>query len=121
MKWSRVMIVVGSIFMILGIVDPLEGSLLILPASGMVLFGTFLDKNRRSLFRYWRFIFIMIAVGVGALFGWSAVGGFGPGAHSWWWGLTVLPYPIGWILGFANIISGSVEFLKRKTATKRDK
>ncbi|MDD2890315.1 MAG: hypothetical protein PHE49_06720 [bacterium] len=119
MKWSRVLIVTGSIFMILGIVDPLEGSLLILPACGMILLGTFLDKTNRGLFLYWRLIFIMIAVGVGALFGWSAVGGFGPGAHSMWWGLTVLPYPVGWILGFANIVSRGVGVIKKSVKNRR--
>lgn len=113
MKWSPFLIIFGSILMIIGALDMMEGSLLILPASGIVLLGTFLNKNQRSLFRYWVWIFILIAVGVAALWGWSFVGGFGgPDGRSWWWGLTVLPYPIGWIMGFANMISRFVEFLK---------
>ena len=32
--WSRILIIVGGIAMLLGAIDPLEGSLLILPGSG---------------------------------------------------------------------------------------
>jgi hypothetical protein len=41
MLWSRILVVVGCIAMLLGAIDPLEGSLLILPGSGMVVLGLF--------------------------------------------------------------------------------
>ena len=45
-------------------------------------------------------MFILIALGVVALWGLSSGGGFGGDSErSMWWGLLVLPYPIGWSLG----------------------
>ena len=113
--WSRILVIVGSIAMIVGAVDPLEGSLVILPGSALVLLGTFLGKGRRNnLTIYWLWIFILIVIGVVSLFVVSEFGGFGDAALSWWWGLTVLPYPIGWLMGFANLIYRLVEFFKTK-------
>jgi hypothetical protein len=43
--WSRVLIIVGSIAMLVGAVDPMEGSLIILPGSGLVALGTFLGRT----------------------------------------------------------------------------
>jgi hypothetical protein len=55
----------------------------------------------------------LIAVGVAALFGLSAIGGFGgPSGRSMWWGLLLLPYPIGWVIG----LLGAVQCLRAKPA-----
>jgi hypothetical protein len=37
--WSRILKVVGGTVMLVGTLDPLEGSLLILPGSGLVALG----------------------------------------------------------------------------------
>ena len=39
--WSRILIPVGGLAMLVGAIDPMEGSLLILPGSGLVALGTF--------------------------------------------------------------------------------
>ena len=42
----------------------------------------------------------MIAIGVGALWGLSMVGGIGgKSGLSMWWGVLILPYLIGWCMG----------------------
>jgi ABC-type multidrug transport system permease subunit len=42
---------------------------------------------------------LLITVGVIFLFYLSSLGGFGgTSTLSWWWGLLILPYPIGWLL-----------------------
>ncbi len=113
--WSRILILVGGIAMLLGVVDPLEGSLLILPGSGMIALGLCVGKAERRLLRYWVWVFILIAVGVGALFGLSAVGGFGgTSGLSMWCGLLILPYPAGWLMGVAGAISALVRCFKAK-------
>ena len=43
--WSRILIVVGAVAMLLGTLDPLEGSLLILPGSGLIALGMFLRRS----------------------------------------------------------------------------
>jgi hypothetical protein len=113
--WSRILIIVGGIAMMLGTLDPLEGSLLILPGSGVVALGLFVGKAEPRLLRYWVWVFILIAAGVGALFGLSAVGGFGgTSGLSMWWGVLLLPYAVGWIMGLAGAISALVRLIKTR-------
>jgi len=115
MLWSRILVALGGIAMLLGTLDPLEGSLLILPGSGMVALGMFLGNGERRRLRYWFWVFVLIAVGVGALFGLSAVGGIGgKSGHSMWWGLLMLPYPVGWIMALAGAISALIRFFKAR-------
>jgi len=90
--------------MLAGILDPLEGSVVILAGSGLVTLGTFLGDTGRSLRVAWICIFILISVGVGAMFELSAVGGFGGATgRSTWWGLPILPYPVGRIMGMVSL------------------
>ena len=82
-----------------GTLDPLEGSLLILAG-----------KDRGTVL-YWACVFGLIAVGVGALFGLSAVGGIGGQAgHSMWWGVLLLPYLAGWLMALAGGVAGLAGF-----------
>jgi hypothetical protein len=98
--WSRILVIVGSIAMLAGALDPLDGSLVILPGSGLVALGTFLGQNERRFITYRVLVFILIAIGVGALWGLSAMGGFGgTSGRSMWLGLLILPYLIGWSMG----------------------
>ena len=86
--WSRILIIVGSIAMLVGAVDPMEGSVVILPGSGLVALGTFLGQSERRLIAFRVWVFILIAIGVGALWGLSMVGGIGGSSgHSMWWGV----------------------------------
>ena len=113
--WSRILVIVGGIAMLLGAVDPLEGSLLILPGSGMVALGTFLDKSERGVLRYWLAVFILIAVGVAAMFVLSAFGGIGgKSGHSMWWGILILPYPVGWIMALVGAILAFIRWSKAR-------
>ena len=113
--WSRILKVVGGIAMLLGTLDPLEGSLLILPGSGLVALGMFLAGRDRRTVHYWTWAFILIAVGVGALFGLSAVGGIGGrSGHSMWWGVLILPYLVGWLMGLAGSVSALFRFFKSR-------
>jgi hypothetical protein len=98
--------VVGVLAMLVGAVDPLEGSLVILPGSGLVLLGTFLGKAERRALADWLWAFGLITFGVGAMFVLSAFGGIGgKSGHSMWWGLLVLPYPVGWVMGIVSLAS----------------
>jgi len=101
--WPRILIIVGSIAMLVGAVDPMEGSLVILPGSGLVALGTFLRQNERRLIAYRLWVFILIAIGVGALWGLSMLGGIGgKSGLSMWWGVLILPYLIGWLMGIVG-------------------
>ena len=100
---SRVLILIGNIAMLVGALDPLEGSLIILPGSGLVVLGTFLSPDERRLVAYRLSVFILILIGVVALWVLSNAGGFGGhSGRSAWWGLLVLPYLIGWSMGIGG-------------------
>ncbi len=98
--WSRILITVGSIAMLIGALDPMEGSIVILPGSGLVALGTFVGHGERRWIAYRVWVFILIAIGVGAMWGLTMVGGFGGNSgRSNWWGMLILPYLIGWSMG----------------------
>lgn len=99
-NWSRVLKIFGSISMLAGAIDPLEGSLLILAGSGLVALGTYISKNERRILIYRVWVFVLIAIGVAAIWGLSWAGGFGGSSgRSYWWGLLILPYFTGWYMG----------------------
>lgn len=111
--WSRILKVVGGIAMMLGTLDPMEGSLLILPGNGLVALGIYLGGKDRRTVLYWTWAFILIAVGVGALFGLSAVGGIGGNSgYSMGCGILILPYPAGWLMALVGGVAGLVRYFK---------
>ena len=92
----------GSLAMLLGALDPMEGSVVILIGSALVTLGTFLDPDpaQHRWLRYRLLVFGLIALGVGAVWGLTAMGGFGGSSgHTMWWGVLILPYLIGWAMG----------------------
>lgn len=102
-RWSRILVIVGLVAMVIGALDPLEGSLVILPGTGLIALGALLGKSRYRSLLCWSFA--LVAIGVGALFGVSALGGFGGRSGlPLWWGITILPYPVGWIMGIVGAI-----------------
>jgi hypothetical protein len=94
-QWTRAFCVAGLIAMLVGAIDPLEGSVIIVVGSGLVVLSSFLAQDRRDLLAYRTVVFILIAAGVAALW-WSSSGG-GSG-RSIWWDVLLLPYPAGWIM-----------------------
>jgi hypothetical protein len=101
--WTRALTPIGYLSMLIGALDPLEGSLAILPGSALVAVGAYLSPDARRWLAFRIGTFAAIAFGVAALFGLSAAGGIGGKAgHSLWWGLLILPYLVGWLLGIAG-------------------
>ena len=118
--WSRILKVVGGVAMLLGTADPLEGSMLILPGSALVALGVCLSSPDRRVVRYWTWAFILIAIGVGAMFALSAGGGIGgPTGRSMWWGLLILPYAVGWLMSVAGAVVALVRRLKASASRRK--
>jgi hypothetical protein len=107
-KWPRVIYIIGVIALIIGVLDPLEGSVIIISGSTLVALSTYLSNDR-----HWKIFaasFIMIALGVGFMFYLSSLGGFGKNAQlSWWWAILILPYPIGWLTAIVLLIARTVK------------
>jgi hypothetical protein len=114
---GRIFYKVGVVALIIGAIDPLEGSVLIVAGSALLALATWLSRDR-----HWKFFlasFIMIVVGVLAMFYLSSLGGFGgTSTLSWWWGTLILPYPLAWIATVILLISRAV---KKKEASNSKK
>lgn len=112
-RWSRMLIIVGLVAMVIGALDPLEGSLVILPGVALVAVGALRSNSAHRLLVSCSLV--LVAVGVGALWGLSALGGFGGNTgRSNWWGLVLLPYPVGWIMGLIGAIRSLREGSRRR-------
>lgn len=101
--WPRRLLFVGLAALILGTADPLEGSLVILAAAALLAAAAFAGHlaARRQL----AWALGLVALGVGIMWGLSAVGGFGgQSGRSNWWALVLLPYPIGWLLALSGAL-----------------
>jgi purine-cytosine permease-like protein len=113
--WSRVLVIIGSIAMLAGALDPLEVFLAILIGSGLVALGTFFGQAGRQMLVYWIITFSLITFGVVAMFVLSAVGGIGgTSGHSLWWGVLVLPYPVGWVMGIVSLLVRLVRNIRHR-------
>jgi len=87
----------GLIAMVLGALDPLEGTFVIWLASVLVVTGEMLSSGRYRRVLYGAFL--LITVGVLSLWTMSAIGGIGGNTgRSVWWALILIPYPVGWLL-----------------------
>jgi len=107
----------GIAVMIIGAVDPVEGSILILAGSACIAISTFILKNKQ--WKWYLYAFLAIVIGVFFLFYLSSLGGFGGDSKlSWWWGLLIIPYPAGWIFTMALLI---IRALSKNRQTKNQK
>lgn len=105
---SRALGMIGLAAMFIGAIDPLEGSLVILPGVGVASVGALLGKRRWRVLVYWALV--LVAVGVAAMWVLSGLGGIGGSTgRSDWWGLLVLPYAVGWVMG---VVGGVLTLLQ---------
>jgi hypothetical protein len=96
-RWSNFVNLVGAVSLVMGSFDPMEGSVLILPGTGLLALGSYWGREERIVLAYRTLSFILVALGVAALFGLSAIGGVaGSSGRSAWWALLILPYAVGW-------------------------
>ena len=101
---SSTLVIVGLVLMLAGALDPLEGSVVILAGSALAAAGAFLGKGRG--YRWQIAAFVLIAVGVAALFGLSALGGVGGNSgRSMWWLAICVSYPVGWVIGLVGAVA----------------
>lgn len=102
-SWPRIMFITGVIILIAGAIDPLEGSVIIAGGSALLAFSAYHVHDRhKQLFLTG---FLLIIFGVASLFYLSSLGGFGGNSTlSWWWGMLIIPYPVGWLLSIITLI-----------------
>jgi hypothetical protein len=101
--WTRILVVIGSIGLLAGALDPLEGSIAIVIGSGLLVLGTFFGQAEPRFLRYRAWVFLLILIGVAAMWVLSSAGGIGgKSGLSMWWGLLLLPYVIGYPLAIVG-------------------
>jgi len=109
-KLIRVINISGTIALIAGAIDPLEGSSVIAAGSVLIALSTYLTQDQ-----YWKLFFtsmVLIIIGVIFMFYFSSLGGFGgKSTLSWWWGILILPYPAGWLTAIILLL---IKAIKRK-------
>lgn len=112
-KWVSIIYTIGVATLLIGIVDPLEGSVLIAVGSAFIVLSTYQTKDR-----HWRIFLtslIMIVIGIFFLFYFSSLGGFGgKSTLSWWWGTLILPYPVGWLMSIITLIVRATKKSRRE-------
>jgi hypothetical protein len=107
--WSRILVILGLFGMLVGALDPLEGSVIILPSAGIAAVGALVGHTARRKLLY--AAFVLIAVGVCTMLLYSFIGRSGV------WAAMIVPYPIGWILGVVASILTLVETFRHRAAT----
>jgi apolipoprotein N-acyltransferase len=96
-RWLQVGFIAGVILVLLGTLDPLEGSILILAGSLLLAIVSHLFKDPQH--KWYRLAAILILFGVLALWILSARGGFGGEDNlAYGWAVLILPYPAGWLM-----------------------
>jgi hypothetical protein len=105
---------IGIALILLGSLDPMEGSVLISLGSIVFAIASWLQRKAWK----WHAVLAAAAIGFGVSALWivSSKGGFDP-ATEWWWLLTILPYPVAW-LGLLGVMSYTtiVDLVKSKQA-----
>lgn len=112
--WSRILVIAGLIGMFAGAVDPLEGCVVVTVGIAAAAFGAYLGQTRNRRFLYWGLA--AVAGGVAAMIVLSELGGIGgQSGRSIWWGILMLPYPVGWLLGLVGGVYALVEFYRLRS------
>lgn len=113
LNWKHAMYVFGIIALVIGVLDPLEGSILIGIGSVTLSLSTYLTHDRH--WKIFLIAFILIVIGLIFLFYFSSIGGFGgKSTLSWWWGTLILPYPIGWLIDIITLVVRAIGNIKKQ-------
>lgn len=102
-KLLNILFWIGVTLLLGGILDPLEGSVVVILGSVAVVLALYLKKE--ILWRKLFFASLLLTLGIGMMFLLSSLGGIGgKSPYSIWLGLLILPYPVGWIVSVVLLI-----------------
>jgi phosphotransferase system glucose/maltose/N-acetylglucosamine-specific IIC component len=114
-KYFQILVIVGFALMLVGVIDPLEGSVVIVAGIGLAAIGALVGGSR-----YLNLFTLAVnlgAFGVGAMIVLSLMGGVGGNSgRSAWWLLLVVPYPVGYALGLIVGIGALAESWRHRTS-----
>ncbi|MBK9285264.1 MAG: hypothetical protein IPM51_13265 [Sphingobacteriaceae bacterium] len=110
-SWIKWLKYLGVFTVIFGALDPMEGSILITIGAGLLFLHAKL--MHASNFKIYFILFLSILFGVAALFIISSFGGLGPQNLNMWWGLLILPYPLGWLTLIIYLALQGIKSIKK--------
>lgn len=106
-QWNKWIYIIGIILFFIGVLDPLEGSVII--ALGCIFITVALYYRQDSYRKIQLLSTVLILLGATMMFILSALGGIGgTSPYSTWWALSIIPYPLGWLLSFILLIRRSI-------------
>jgi len=79
-----------------------------------VLLGTYLAGQPRPVLNYWIWVFALVAGGVAFLWVSARSAVWWKHGRSMWWLLTMVTYPVGWLMAFGGIIVRIFRFVKTR-------
>jgi hypothetical protein len=89
--------------MLIGCIDPLEGSIAILAGVGLVTLAAVLSRSR--WLKLLSVAFALTAAGIAAMVVLSSLGGIGgESGRSLWWAVVMTPYPLGAIVAATGFV-----------------
>jgi hypothetical protein len=106
-NWKKTLLITGVILLIIGMIDPLEGSVLIAAGSLLVTIYSYIVNDRFK--RYFMIGLLLIVFGILSMFYVSARGGIGEGDLPRIWILTIVPYPVGWLMTAGLLIYKTIK------------
>lgn len=101
----RALRILAVALLLLGALDPMEGSVLIAVGSLMLALQVRMSGDARRTLYFTTAL--MILVGVFFLFFFSSRGGLVKGQLSVWW-ILMLPYPVGWMITVSSLLDTSI-------------
>lgn len=112
-RWSRTLRSAGAIAMVAGALDPLEGSIVVVVGSALLVGSEVTKEGARRHVGFWASVFLLMLVGTVAMFVLSSLGGIGGNSgRAMGWGLLMLPYPAGWFLGVGRLAADGIRALR---------
>ncbi len=111
-KYIRIVQIIGISGVLVGALDPMEGSVAIAIGAALLTWHAYLLQTQTKVL--YLTATSMIIFGVISLFGLSALGGFGTSTVNVWWGLLTVPYPAGWLM-IIVMLAGSLSGKKAQT------
>ncbi len=113
---ARIANIIGIAFVIIGAIDPMEGAFIIAPGSVLIALAKW-QIGVPTLRKQYILAASLTLLGFCALMALSSMGGFGGSSSlSAWWGLTILPYPAGWLYLITILIIDRIK--SRKSENK---
>ncbi|MBK7763413.1 MAG: hypothetical protein IPI46_08560 [Bacteroidetes bacterium] len=101
--WQKILFLTGILSTIFGAFDPMEGSILIAIGGISLAIVTWLNDDKHK--KYFMLSAALIMIGIFFLWFFSALGGIGKGSkYSIWWAITMIPYPIGWVMNIVLLV-----------------